>query len=119
MELSRFTGLPREDLLANYEKSVRECAKENNCVIVGKGATTLVSDGERVYYNLSGNDGMATGGSGDVLAGMIATFIVNENDFFTGITLAVFRHGLAGESASELWGRRSALAADLWKGILE
>lgn len=119
MELSRFTGLPREDLLTNYEKSVRECAKENNCVIVGKGATTLVSDGERVYYNLSGNDGMATGGSGDVLAGMIATFIVNEKDFFTGITLAVFRHGLAGESASELWGRRSALAADLWKGILE
>ena len=118
-ELSRLTRLPVKSILEHYEKTVLEVANEYGVILVGKGATTLVTNGQRIYYNRSGNDGMATAGSGDVLSGMAGTFLVNENDPFIGICLAVYCHGLAGEKASDLWGKRSVLASDLWKGILE
>ena len=118
-ELSRLMNESVAELLSDYEASVKNAANAFHSIVVGKGANSLVSDGESVYYNLSGNDGMATAGSGDVLAGMAGTFLVNEETAFKGICLAVYHHGLAGEAASELWGKRSVTAADLWKGILD
>ena len=117
-ELSAFTGRSKAELLGDYEKSVKETAGEYGVILVGKGATTLVSDGKKVCFNRTGNDGMATGGSGDVLSGMVGCLAVNEETPFEGVCLAVYRHGLAGDFAAKEWGNRSLLAADLWKGIL-
>ena len=116
-ELSRLSGISVSDLLSDYERYVNQIAEEYGVILVGKGATTIVSDGKDVYYNLSGNDGMATAGSGDVLAGMIGAFLLNENTCFDGVCKAVYVHGKAGDAISEEKGHRGMLAGDIIRGL--
>ncbi|RYX82952.1 NAD(P)H-hydrate dehydratase [bacterium] len=82
-----------------------ECAKKYNAVVVLKGARTLIAapDG-RVWVNLSGNPGMASGGAGDVLSGTIAGLCAQLKDALTATQCGVFLHGLAGDLASESKG---------------
>ena len=114
-ELARLTGLHTKDILADYENILVNTAKEYNVILVGKGNPTIVTDGKDIYYNLSGNDAMATAGSGDVLSGMLGAFLLNENTPFEGTTLAVYAHGLSGEEASKELGHHSVIAGDLIK----
>ena len=116
-ELSRLSGLSVSELLSDYERYVKQIAEEYGVILVGKGATTIVSDGKDVYYNLSGNDGMATAGSGDVLAGMIGAFLLNENTCFDGVCKAVYVHGKAGDVIAEETGHRGMLAGDIICGL--
>ena len=116
-ELSRLSVLSVSDLLADYERYIKQIAEEFGVILVGKGATTIVSDGKEVYYNLSGNDGMATAGSGDVLAGMIGAFLLNENTCFDGVCKAVYVHGKAGDAIAEEKGHRGMLAGDIIHGL--
>ena len=116
-ELSRLSGLSVSELLSDYERYVKQIAEEYGVILVGKGATTIVSDGKEVYYNLSGNDGMATAGSGDVLAGMTGAFLLNENTCFDGVCKAVFVHGKAGDAIAEEKGHRGMLAGDIIRGL--
>jgi hydroxyethylthiazole kinase-like uncharacterized protein yjeF len=78
------------------------CARKYNALVVLKGARTLVAapDG-RVWVNLSGNPGMATGGSGDVLSGTLAGLCAGTKDALTAVQCGVFLHGLAGDLAFE------------------
>lgn len=83
------------------------------CTAVLKGNRTIVTNGERLYINETGNAGMATGGTGDVLTGIIAALIGQSMSPFEGAILGVHLHGLAGDFAAEELGRRSMTAMDL------
>ncbi len=83
------------------------------CVSVMKGARTVVSDGEQVWLNLYGNDGMAAGGSGDVLTGLTGSLLAQGADPADAAKAAVLLHALAGDAAAEEIGTRSMKAGDL------
>lgn len=83
------------------------------CVVVLKGRGTIVTNGERLYVNETGNAGMATGGSGDVLAGVIGGLIGQAMEPYEAAILGVYLHGLAGDFAAEELGRWSMTAMDL------
>ncbi len=83
------------------------------CTVVLKGLGTVVTNGERVYVNETGNAGMATAGTGDVLTGVIAALLGQRLDLFEAAILGVYLHGLAGDFAAEELGRWSLTALDL------
>lgn len=88
-------------------------AEEFQCVVVLKGRGTLVTNGERLYINDTGNPGMATGGTGDVLTGVIAALLGQKMESFEAAILGVYLHGLAGDFAAEELGRLSMTAQDV------
>lgn len=102
-ELSRITGVSVGQIQQDREDAVRSFIGAHNCVLVLKGASTLVGSFEYddIYVNSTGNPGMATGGSGDVLAGMIASFIAQGLEAFQSAVAGVYIHGMAGDSVSE------------------
>lgn len=83
------------------------------CNVVLKGFHSLVSDGRRLYINETGNSGMATGGTGDVLTGAIAALLGQGMVPFEAAILGTYLHGLAGDFAAEELGRWSMTATDL------
>jgi NAD(P)H-hydrate epimerase len=95
------------------ENAATEYAKENECIVVLKGNGTLVTDGAREFRNASGNVGMATGGSGDVLTGVVASLIGQGYEPFDAAVLGVHIHGRAGDFAAEELGQVSMVASDL------
>jgi len=101
--------LPPED----RRRKAPELAREAGAVVVLKGHRTLVTDGERVYTNPTGNPGMATGGSGDVLTGLITALVCQGLGTFEAAVLGVFLHGLAGDLAAGQLGQESLIASDL------
>ena len=82
-------------------------------VIVLKGHRTLITDGQRRAINTTGNPGMATGGSGDVLTGLITALLCQHLDLFSAARLGVYLHGLAGDFAVKDLGQVSLAASDL------
>ena len=78
-----------------------------------KGAGTVVTDGRRVYVNTTGNPGMATGGAGDVLTGVIAALIGQKMPAFEAAQLGVYIHGLAGDIARDQNGVVGMIAGDI------
>ncbi len=78
-----------------------------------KGAGTVVTDGHRVYVNRTGNPGMATGGAGDVLTGVIAALIGQRLPAFEAAQLGVHVHGLAGDIARDQSGTIGMIAGDI------
>jgi ADP-dependent NAD(P)H-hydrate dehydratase len=100
----------REGLARHLAQSVES---DHPFVVVLKGAGTVVTDGDRTYVNDTGNPGMATGGSGDVLTGLLAAFIAQSLDPFDAACLAVHTHGLAGDLAADAMGRVSMTAEDV------
>jgi NAD(P)H-hydrate epimerase len=83
------------------------------CIAVLKGRGTIITNGKRMFINETGNSGMATGGSGDVLTGIIAALIGQRMDPFEAAILGVYLHGLAGDFAAEELGRWSLTAMDI------
>lgn len=83
------------------------------CTVVLKGHGTVVTNGDRIYTNETGNSGMATGGTGDVLTGVIAGLIAQGMDTFEASVLGVYLHGLAGDFAAEELGRHAMTALDV------
>ncbi len=92
-------------------------ARRFGVVLVLKGARTVVTDGRRVYTNTTGNPGMATGGSGDVLTGLIAALISQRMEPFDAAVFGVWLHGRAGDLAANAFGEVSMTAADLLESI--
>lgn len=90
-----------------------QLAQQHNCIVLLKGADTLITDGNRRAVNTTGNPGMATGGSGDVLTGVIAGLIGQGLDPWDATRLAAHIHGRAGDLASDRLGELSMLASDL------
>src|SRR5262249_33121590 len=88
-------------------------AADLGLVLVLKGHGTVVTDGRRVFINPTGNPGMATGGTGDVLGGLIAALVAQGLETFAAAQLGVYLHGLAGDLARDAFGEQSLIASDL------
>lgn len=98
-EMSRLTGLSVGEILTNRVKVAKDFAKEYNCIVVLKGANTVVAGPSgNVYINRTGNAGMATGGSGDVLAGIISSFVCQSMSLQSATIAGVYVHGLCGDA---------------------
>lgn len=124
-EFARLTGLPVVEIESRRAEISKEFARKNGVILVLKGAGTVVTDGERVSINSTGNSGMATGGSGDVLTGLIAALLARREDPFQTARLAVHLHGLAGDCAARSMSQPGMIASDLphflgeaWKLVL-
>ncbi len=98
---------------ATLGRAARELAAECGAVIVLKGNATLVTDGQTEYTNETGNPGMATGGSGDVLTGIIAALIAQGMRPLDAARLGVCVHGLAGDLAARQLGQVGMISSDL------
>lgn len=112
-EFSRLTGQSVTGLKENYVKSVMDFAKEYGVIVVGKDAGTVVSDGKNVYFNQTGNDGMATAGSGDVLSGIIGSLCAQGLNAYEAAWKGVFIHGKAGDTAIKDTNTHSLIARDI------
>ncbi len=88
-------------------------ANHLGCVVALKGARTVVTDGRQLYVNSTGNPGLATGGTGDVLTGVIAALIGQKFPPFEATVLGSYLHGLAGDIGAERLGQYSLMASDL------
>ena len=78
-----------------------------------KGQGTVVTDGRRVFVNTTGNPGMATGGTGDVLTGLIGALLAQGLEPFTAAQVGVYLHGLAGDLARDEMGDTGLISSDL------
>lgn len=116
-EMGRLLGKSSAEVQRDRAGCVNALAKTGECVSVLKGARTLVSDSQVTYVNLTGNPGMASGGMGDVLTGMIAGFISQGASPLMGALLGVYLHGKAGDKASFRVGENALLAGDLLDSI--
>ncbi len=112
-ELARLVGKSTPEVLRERETQAIGFAREQRLVLVLKGANTLVTDGRRLYVNRTGNPGMATGGSGDVLTGLIAALLGQKLEPFAAAQLGVYLHGLAGDLARDDLGEEGLIATDL------
>lgn len=113
-EMARLMGLSTKEVQNNRLNMVRTCAAKWNGVAILKGAKTLVADAQgQVYLNITGNSGMGTAGSGDVLAGMVGSFLAQGMAPLKAAATAVYSHGLAGDLGAEKLGERSLMATHL------
>jgi len=106
-------GVCREPMPADRVEQAARLAEQTGCIVVLKGAGTVVTDGSRYYVNTTGNPGMATGGAGDVLTGVIAALCGQGMKRFEAAVLGVYVHGLAGDLAADKLGQISLMATDL------
>lgn len=117
-EMSYLTGMPVSKLQDDLPGTTKDTAREFGCIIVQKDARTIVSNGEECYINVSGNHGMATGGSGDVLAGMLGGLLAQKMEPFQAAKVSVYVHGLGGDMARKKKGTYALMASDIIDGIV-
>jgi NAD(P)H-hydrate epimerase len=125
-EMARLTGKTVKDVQADRIGTARSFAKQHQCVLVLKGHRTLVAlPDSNVWVNVNGNPGMATGGAGDVLTGMVAGLLAQAHAMkfpdaqVKAVIAAVYLHGLAGDIAREQMGEASLIATDIIAGLPE
>jgi len=111
-EASRLLGCTLEEILNNMEKSAKKISEKFNCITVLKSHRTIITDGEKIYYNTTGNSALAKAGSGDVLAGMISGLLAQKMNSFDAAVLGVYLHGLAGYIAKNDLTAYGVLASD-------
>ena len=112
-EFARLSGRTVPEVQANREALAAEFAARFTVVLLLKGMGTLVTDGRRLYRNSTGNPGMATGGTGDVLTGAIAALLGQRLSPFDAAALGAWVHGRAGDLAAAELGQTGLTAADL------
>jgi ADP-dependent NAD(P)H-hydrate dehydratase len=108
-----WSGLFRENLPGERQEQAVQLAQRTKCVVALKGAGTVVTDGEKVYVNKTGNPGMATAGSGDVLTGVLTGLMGQGLSNLEAAVLGVYVHGLAGDIAAKRVGQVSVMATDI------
>ena len=120
LEMSRLIGEEKDKVKDAPIECAKMFAERYPVTIVLKDARTVVAkEGERTFVNTSGTSGMATGGSGDVLAGMIGGLIAQKMEVLDAARLGVYVHGLSGEAAAKKRGCYSMTATDILDGISE
>jgi NAD(P)H-hydrate epimerase len=118
-EFARLTGRSIADIEKHREEIAQEFAEAHSLVVALKGPGTIVTDGIRLFRNTTGNSGMGTGGSGDVLTGIVVSLLGQQLPAFEATALAVHAHGLAGDVAAEQFTERGMIASDLLKCLPE
>jgi hydroxyethylthiazole kinase-like uncharacterized protein yjeF len=120
-EMARLVGCSTADVQKDRLGVARKFAREHELIVVLKGNRTLVvqPNGE-AWVNTTGNPGMSTGGTGDILTGMVAGMLAqHRNDALPAVCAAVHLHGLAGDVMRESVGEHSMVATDLLRGLPE
>ncbi|NLP34416.1 MAG: NAD(P)H-hydrate dehydratase [Clostridiales bacterium] len=117
MELSRLLNIPVTQIKENIIDTAKQCSYNNKLIYVIKDVRTIVTHKGNHYINLSGNHGMATGGSGDVLTGIIAALVAQGMAPYDAACLGVYLHGLAGNDAARNKGPYSMIASDILTSI--
>lgn len=116
-EMSRLCGKSVEAVLADTVSIAREFSQKYSVITLLKDHNTVITNGEIVYINNSGNAGMATAGSGDVLAGILVSMLGNSTlearSILHKVAIGAYLHGLAGDFAAELYGEHCMIASDL------
>ncbi|MBL9080951.1 MAG: NAD(P)H-hydrate dehydratase [Planctomycetales bacterium] len=112
-EFRRLIGAPDLKERGDMCLAAKQLAAETKCVVVLKGHATYATDGDHEYTNTTGNPGMATGGTGDVLTGLLTALLCQGLAPFDAARLGVFVHGLAGDLAAADLGMPGLIASDL------
>ncbi len=113
-EMARLCEKSVEEIERNRVKLAREVACEYGCTVVLKGANTIVAEQNgNISFNVTGNPGMAKGGSGDVLAGIMVSLIAQGFNTVNAAKAAVYIHGEAGDKAAKRKGERAMLPSDI------
>jgi NAD(P)H-hydrate epimerase len=118
-ELARLRGVPTplEEFQAERIEVARDFARQHGVILVLKGHESIVTNGEVTAINPTGNPGMATGGSGDVLTGILTALTAQGFSVFDAARLGVFLHGLAGDLAAAQLGEESVTATDILNSL--
>ncbi len=114
-EFSRLTGQPVAEIQQRRQEAAQEFAKKHRVVVLLKGHHTVITDGNLIAQNSTGNSGMATGGTGDVLTGLITSLIAQRKTGYDAARLAAYLHGRAGDLAAELLSEPGLIGSDLPK----
>lgn len=112
-EFARLTGLTIDEIVSDREVHAGRFAGEHDVTLLLKGSGTVVTDGQQMAVNSTGNAGMATGGTGDVLTGLIASLLGQRMSPFAAAQLGAWLHGTAGDIAADIFGERAIIASDL------
>ena len=118
-EASRLLGCTTEQIAADRRAAAVDLARLSGQVTILKGARTVVTDGRRLYENATGNPGLATGGSGDVLAGLLGALLAQGMSAFDAACLGVHVHGAAGDLVMQRLSQAGLIAEDLPLAIAE
>lgn len=118
-EFARLIGSDIATVQSQRAKLAAEFAATHGVIVVLKGQRTVITDGDRVAINHTGNPGMATGGSGDVLTGLIAALLAQGMPAFEAAQLGAHLHGLAGDLAAAEQSQPGLIASDLPKFLAQ
>ncbi|MBR5472664.1 MAG: NAD(P)H-hydrate dehydratase [Clostridia bacterium] len=117
-EMARLCNTTVQKIELNRIKYAKKIATENNCILVLKGTNTIVATpDEKVFFNTTGNDGLATGGSGDVLSGMIVSRLAQGYNPLTAVLNSVWLHGAIADELSKSISTRAILPSDIIEGL--
>lgn len=117
-EMSRLTGRNISEIKENLPEIALQFCRTHPAVTLLKDAQTIISDGTDYYRNTTGNHGMATGGSGDVLSGIIGGLLAQKMELFEAAALGAYLHGMAGDTAKDRHGAYAMMAGDIAEYIL-
>jgi len=113
-EMARLTGMKSGDVQSDRIEAVRRFTERYNCCLVLKGARTIITDSpERIYINPTGNPALSSGGSGDVLTGIISGLLTRGMPVIEAASAGVYLHGLAGDLLAEDMGEAGVIAGDI------
>ncbi len=116
-EFAQMTGLTAQQIQADRKQQAVRYVIEHKVILVLKGQGTLVTDGQRMYVNTTGNSGMAKGGSGDVLTGLITSLAAQGLPPLEAAQAGVYLHGLAGDLAAATLTEYAMLPTDLVEAL--
>ena len=117
-EFARLMNIGTKDVFDAPIERALELAMDTNTIVHLKGSTSLTAlPSGRVFIHATGAPGMATAGSGDLLAGLIASFVAQGHRPEDAVLIAVYYHGMAGQAAAEKLGNRSMIATDILENI--
>ncbi len=116
-EMAKLLGISSEKVKNNREEIAKEFAQRNNVVLLLKGKDTIVTDGNEIFINPTGNSGMATGGSGDVLSGVLGSLVAQGMNGYEAGVLGAYIHGLAGDIGTADKGKMGLIASDIAENL--
>ncbi|RLC51127.1 MAG: bifunctional ADP-dependent NAD(P)H-hydrate dehydratase/NAD(P)H-hydrate epimerase [Candidatus Cloacimonadota bacterium] len=118
-EFSRLINKNIEEILTNSIEEVEKFTKKHKCSILLKSSTSIFSDGKSLVFNISGNDGLATGGSGDVLSGIIISFLAQKLSIKDAAVAASFLMGKTAEKLAKFRKTASIIPSDIIENIFK
>lgn len=117
-EMARLCDTTTDAIESNRVKYAKKFAVENNCYLLLKGANTIVATPNgRIFFNTTGNNGLATGGSGDVLSGMIVSRLAQGYEPLTAVLNSVWIHGAVADKLAQNVPTRAILPSDIIEGL--